>query len=176
MRRHADGGAPGAEQTGNRLALYIEDCAIVFVHHNTKSQSNQRAAQNMAGSGQIHAWADFGLYITEKREAFDFVEVDMTHETKYTGTRELCFRIRGLPDVWEPEEFVKQVTTPRQSKGGKARSAGNPSMDDLDGAQAPASVRVRQFIRSHPEATVKEIAAGAGVAERTVRKVRGGDE
>ena len=31
MRRHADGGAPGAEQTGNRLALYIEDCAIVFI-------------------------------------------------------------------------------------------------------------------------------------------------
>lgn len=152
------------------------DCAIIFVHHNTKAQSNQRAAQNMAGSGQIHAWADFGLYITEKREAFDFVEVDLTHETKYTGTRELCFRIRGLPDTWDPEEYVKETTPRPKSNGPKRRptnrSTGNPSEDDLEGAKAPASVRIKAFLRSHPRASVREIAEGAGVAERTVRKIR----
>lgn len=156
------------------------DCAIAFVHHNTKSQGNERAAQNMAGSGQIHAWADFGLYITQKTE--DNI-IAFTHETKYTGTNNLKFKLEGLeedPQRYEPTEWVGHLASPKQNNGGGRRPTprrkGNPDENDLEGAQAPASVRVRQFIRANPEATVKEIAAGAGVAERTVRKVRGGDE
>lgn len=45
MRRHTDGGAPGAEQAGNRLAVYIEDCAIVFVDF--------QAAQGQGPKGKI---------------------------------------------------------------------------------------------------------------------------
>ena len=32
MRRHTDGGAPGAEQAGNRLAVYIEYSAVAFIN------------------------------------------------------------------------------------------------------------------------------------------------
>lgn len=148
----------------------LENCALTFVHHNTKAQSNGRAAQNMAGSGQIHAWADFGMYVTEKRENGNTIELDFTHETKYTGTNELTFRVDGLPDVWRPEEFVKTAPT-RGKKGGETEDL---TMDDLDTAQAPALVRVRNYIRKHPEATVKEIAAAVNVAERTVRKAKNG--
>ncbi len=141
------------------------ECAIAFVHHNTKAQGNQRAAQNMAGSGQIHAWADFGLYITEKREGFDFVEIDVTHETKYTGTREMCFKMTGLPDRWEPEEFVK-------SKSSTRRNGSDVSTDDLDGAQAPAAVRIRQYLRANPDATSDEVASALAIGKRTVTRYR----
>lgn len=144
------------------------DCALAFVHHNTKAQANTRAAQNMAGSGQIHAWADFGIYITEKREGFDFVEVDFTHETKYTGTRELRFRMEGLPDIWMPEERMVEVTRKR----GSTPRVGNPSEDDLEGAQAPAAIRVRQYVRKHPNATNKQVASAIGVSERSVTRHR----
>ena len=140
------------------------DCAIAFVHHNTKAQSNQRAAQNMAGSGQIHAWADFGIYITEKREGFDFAEVDLTHETKYTGTRELRFRMEGLPDKWDPEERMVEATSPSSAK-----KRGNPTPDDLE-KDPPASVRVKQYFRANPTATGQEAAKDLNLGIRTVRR------
>jgi len=140
------------------------DCAIAFVHHNTKAQTNTRAAQNMAGSGQIHAWADFGIYITEKREGFDHVEVDFTHETKYTGTRELRFRMEGLPDQWSPEERAIEVKTKSEPR------KGNPSEDDLEGAKAPAQIRVRQYFRENPTATGQEAAADLNLGIRTIRR------
>lgn len=148
------------------------DCAIVFVHHNTKAQSNQRAAQNMAGSGQIHAWADFGIYITEKREMIDMVEVDLTHETKYTGTRELCFRMEGLPDRWSPDEQLRETRPPKSRPGGTSRQRrrGNPSEDDLEGANAPLSVRIREYKRANPDATGQEIAEELNCGIRTVRR------
>ncbi|WEV84098.1 RecA-like DNA recombinase [Mycobacterium phage Muddy] len=145
-----------------------ENCALVFVHHNTKAQANGRAAQNMAGSGQIHAWADFGIYVTEKRENGPTIELDFTHETKYTGTNELTFRVAGLPDRWDPEEYVK--STP--SKGRKYTDDDELTEDDLAGHKAPAAVRVQQYVRSCPDATTAEIAAACGVTERTVRRVR----
>lgn len=142
------------------------DCAIAFVHHNTKAQSNSRAAQNMAGSGQIHAWADFGIYITEKREGYDFVEVDFTHETKYTGTRELRFRIEGLPDKWDPEERNREVTK---------KKSGNPTYDELE-KDPPASVlnaqRIRAYFRNYPDATGQQAATDLGVSLRTIRRHR----
>lgn len=138
------------------------DCAIAFVHHNTKSQTNTRAAQNMAGSGQIHAWADFGIYITEKREAFDHVEVDFTHETKYTGTRELRFRMTGLPDHWLPEEQMIEVTN-------KKKNRDNPTEDELD-HEPPTSIRVRQYFRHNPNATGQEAAHDLNLGIRTIRR------
>jgi hypothetical protein len=154
------------------------DCAIVFVHHNTKSQSNERAAQNMAGSGQIHAWADFGIYITQKTE--DNI-IAFTHETKYTGTNQLKFKLEGLeedPQRYDPVEWVGHLTAPPAQRNGRSSKAktGNPNEDDLEGAQAPAKVRVRAFIRQHPEATVRVIAEGCGVSERTVRGVKNGSK
>lgn len=79
-------------------------CAMLFVHHNTKAGSNARAGQNMAGSGQIHAWADWGIYVTEKIEANN--RLTMAIETKYTGTTVVAYEIRGLPDAYEPTPVV----------------------------------------------------------------------
>jgi hypothetical protein len=138
------------------------NCAIAFVHHNTKAQSNQRAAQNMAGSGQIHAWADFGIYITEKREALDWVEVDFTHETKYTGTRELRFRMEGLPDRWDPEEKLIELPPKEKMKD-------NPSHDELDN-RVPAAIRIRKYFRANPNATGQQAADDLGLGIRTIRR------
>lgn len=155
------------------------DCAIAFVHHNTKSQSNDRAAQNMAGSGQIHAWADFGIYITQKTE--DNI-IAFTHETKYTGTTQLKFKIEGLeeePQRYDPVEWVGHMPTSPKQNGRPARTApkkGNPSEDELESAKAPAKVRVKAYIRSHPDATVREVAEECGVAERTVRGIKNGSK
>lgn len=152
-----------------------EDCAIAFVHHNTKSQGNERAAQNMAGSGQIHAWADFGIYIMQKTE--DNI-IAFAHETKYTGTQQLKFKLEGLdedPQRYDPVEYVGNMPNAKQN-GRPARTVkqGNPAENDLEGedGKPPVSIRIRAFVRKHPEATVKEIAIGAGCSERTVRKVR----
>lgn len=143
------------------------DCAIMFVHHNTKAQSNERAAQNMAGTGQIHAWADFGIYITEKREAFDWVEVDFTHETKYTGTRDLRFKMEGLPDKWVPEEQLRNDHTAKKAKRGKGDEV---SEDDLTGSKEPTNIQVRRFFRENPTATGQEAALALGIGVRTVRR------
>lgn len=148
-----------------------QHCAMCFVHHNTKSQGNERAGQNMAGSGQIHAWADFGLYVHQKTD--DNI-ISFTHETKYTGTNHLKYKIEGLeedPQRYEPVEWVGIL--PKANATAGQRRGGNPSSNDLEGAQAPASVRVKQYIRTNPDSTVKEVATACGVAERTVRKVRG---
>lgn len=143
------------------------DCAIAFVHHNTKAQTNTRAAQNMAGSGQIHAWADFGIYITEKRESFDFVEVDFTHETKYTGTRELRFRMEGLPERWVPEERMIEVST--------AKKKGNPTFDDLE-KSPPVSVvnaqKIRAYFRNYPDSTRQQAAEELGLSVKTIDRHR----
>ncbi len=140
------------------------DCAVIFVHHNTKAQSNPRAAQNMAGSGQIHAWADFGIYITDKREGFDWVEVDFTHETKYTGTRELRFKMEGLPERWDPEERLIEVK-------GKQKS-GNPTAEDLEGANAPVGVvnrqKIRAYFRNNPDNTRHQAATDLGLSIKTI--------
>ena len=151
------------------------DCAITFVHHNTKAQSNQRAAQNMAGSGQIHAWADFGIYITEKREGMDHVEVDFTHETKYTGTRELCFRMEGLPDKWDPEERLREVVKRNGRKVDAAVDAEGNLEIDMSTVTTPrrqqkgANERlIRAYLKSNPEATNAEIIAATGLSRSVV--------
>lgn len=80
------------------------DCAMAIVHHNTKGGTNARAGQNMSGSGQIHAWADWGIYVTEKKEHNN--QITMAVETKYTGTVTLSYEIQGLPDEYRPTPVV----------------------------------------------------------------------
>ncbi|QOP64430.1 DNA primase/helicase [Gordonia phage Orla] len=77
--------------------------AMLIVHHMTKAGSNERAGQNMAGSGQIHAWADFGVYVTNKEERTGTATLTFNHETKYTGTNTYKFTVDGLDNkVWNP--------------------------------------------------------------------------
>jgi hypothetical protein len=81
---------------------------MLFVHHNTKAGSNSRAGQNMSGSGQIHAWADFGIYAQEKDERSN--RLTFSAETKYTGTESMTFEMSGLdedPQEWRPRYVLK---------------------------------------------------------------------
>lgn len=86
------------------------NCAMLLVHHMNKASGSSRAGQNMAGSGQIHAWADYGIYCIEKDNDN---KLTFDHETKYTGTTRLHFAFEGLdhtPQAWEPREIVKGAT------------------------------------------------------------------
>lgn len=141
------------------------NCTMCFVHHNTKGQGNARAGQNMVGSGQIHAWADFGLYCKEKT---DDNKLTFDHETKYTGTRELKFHMVGLdqdPQQWMPEEFI---STP----GARAMSQDEDLGERVAKAKVPASLRVRRYLRQHPDASNQEVAKELGVGLRTVTRHR----
>lgn len=81
-----------ARQTGTTMSI---------IHHMRKDQTGSaRAGQNMAGSGQIHAWADWGLYVKEKDEKLGMLLID--HETKYTGTNAMKFLVNELPERWAP--------------------------------------------------------------------------
>lgn len=135
---------------------------MCFVHHNTKNQGNERAGQNMTGSGQIHAWADFGIYIRNKTE--DNV-ITFSHETKYTGTQELSYKLEGLEEDPPRYEAVPWVTSSTKSKG-------DPTPEDLEGSRAPVSVRIRNYMRTNPAAGTTEIARAVGCAERSVRKYK----
>lgn len=147
------------------------DCAIIFVHHNTKSQGYERAAQNMAGSGQIHAWADFGLYVQQKTE--DNI-IAFTHETKYTGTNQLKFKLEGLeedPQRYDPVEWVGHLPK-GNATAGRGRKTGEPTSDDLEGTQAPAVQRARDYLRKNPDASNAEVAKALKIGERSVSRAR----
>lgn len=83
--------------------------AVLIVHHMTKAMGSERAGQNMAGSGQIHAWADYGLYVINKDEKTHTVK--FAHETKYTGSVVREFRIEGITEEqWHPVEVITDHT------------------------------------------------------------------
>jgi hypothetical protein len=83
------------------------DCGLVFVHHNTKAGAYVRAGQNMAGSGQLHAWADFGLYIQEVKPHPGGATVLLESENKFGTSASLKFQIDGLDrGTWNPYEVT----------------------------------------------------------------------
>ncbi len=109
-----------------KVIARTHDCAMLFVHHNTKSGANTRAGQNMAGSGQIHAWADMGIYIMDKTND-NKITFDL--ETKFTQTVKLIYHLDGLednPKRWIPREVLKD------------EAAGSGRTDDIHTAKAPA--------------------------------------
>ena len=101
------------------------NCAMLIVHHNKKTSqpgSAANAAANMSGSVQIHAWTEFGIYITEKKDIAVKGVSDLRFivETKHTITKYHKFRIALVgksilaadddsgevmeEGVWDPEE------------------------------------------------------------------------
>lgn len=109
-----------------KVIARAHDCAMLFVHHNTKAGGNSRAGQNMAGSGQIHAWADMGIYITDKTND-NKITFDL--ETKFTQTNRLTYHLSGLdndPKEWLPREVLKD------------ESAGSGREVDLSTVRIPA--------------------------------------
>jgi hypothetical protein len=85
-------------------------CAIVLVHHNTKGGQNNRGAMNMAGSGQIHAWADCGIYVHSREGNELKVEI----ETKFGANRTTHISLdslnveQGERPLWLPREVLKE--------------------------------------------------------------------
>lgn len=106
--------------------------AVCFIHHNTKSggaafkpgeMSVTRASTRMMGSGQLHAWADCGLYIRDKQGDHVIIEV----ENKQQEDR--VIKVRILPQrknenegfIWNPRievvhEADKSDVQPIQKK------------------------------------------------------------
>ena len=156
------------------------NCAMLFVHHMTKASDNERAGQNMSGSGQIHAWADFGIYARNKD---DQNRLTFQHETKYTGTVNQTFWLKGLDDEpkrWEPEEVL--MTDRAATQGSIVHTDGTIDVDLSDepsGKKLPKMHEQKREAKIRNQARARELAdAGkdldfisraVGVSVRTVK-------
>lgn len=124
--------------------------AMLIVHHMVKSSISERAGQNMAGSGQVHAWTDFGFYIKDKQEKAGAVTLVLDHETKYTSTQTFTFTI-DLDKGWAPEQPVDvphgaQSTTPyNRVKASILEAIGHP--DDVDPMGADLDISPQRRLR-----------------------------
>ena len=165
------------------------NCAMVLVHHNTKGGQAQRGAMNMAGSGQIHAWADCGMYV-HNREGN---ELKVELETKFGANRTTHISLASLDlehdeeigrPLWLPREIIKEEdgtglhTGPARDSGRGRRRAngelrGNETRKDRTAA---VTERVRAFKVEHPDASVRTIAAAlemsVGSVSNHLRKIR----
>lgn len=134
----------------------VHDCAMALVHHNTKAGTNARAGQNMSGSGQIHAWADWGIYVVDKQEHNN--RLTMQIETKYTGTSTVAYEMRGLPEEWLPTPVVTDSdlahTAPKDNIHDRSRNQRNDNITKL--------MEMRDDGKSN-----KEIRIALGVSDRT---------
>lgn len=131
------------------------NCAILLVHHNTKSGDNSRAGQNMAGSGQIHAWTDFGIFAKEKNNKNELVfEV----ETKYSGTKIVSVAYEGLDDgKFEPRLILtdeQAITGNTIVIEGNNFKAANDAMKERKQKKIQ---RLSNYLEEHPLATRAEM-------------------
>lgn len=168
-------------------------CSITFVHHNTKGAQNKRGAMNMAGSGQIHAWADWGLYFREREGS----NLELEVETKSGSNRVFHVRIPGLdierPDdiekdagtasvVWNPEEYVPDLDedhTKEPTKESTRRGKRNPRTGDFRKARQKQAdknkaagdanrEKVRKYKQEHPDASIRAIGEAVGLSKSAV--------
>lgn len=107
------------------------DIAFCIIHHNTKSAGSTfkpgvaevtRASTRMMGSGQLHAWADCGIYIRDKQGPDVILEI----ETKAGEDKALRVRIEKDENgewVWNPvlvyhsDAEVKEEIEPIRKSG-----------------------------------------------------------
>lgn len=88
------------------------NCAMILIHHNRKSSDSTRAGQNMSGSGQIHAWGDCGIYITDKKESklHNTTDIHFEVETKYTSSMKMTYRVEwGEEGLWNINYIIPDV-------------------------------------------------------------------
>lgn len=169
-------------------------CAVIIVHHNTKGQGNERAAQNMSGSGQIHAWANWGMYIQER--IGNSVRFEL--ERKSGASKTLAYAIDGLieTDIEDIETdggtreawFPRGITLhngrlprpthraePQDDRGQRDPKTGEkrePKRNEVNEKRAAEALKLRQKIREIKEADPKRsnrsIATHLGVSPGTV--------
>jgi AAA domain/RepB DNA-primase N-terminal domain len=131
------------------------ECAMVVVHHMKKDMKSARAGQNVAGSQQIHAWADAGMYFNEKPAAGADITFDL--ETKSTSTETLSYRIEGM-DVgrFEPQYIPPSVETSRPTRERKV-----PTGESIANAEPPKAIQrkraIAKYLKVNPDATKREI-------------------
>ncbi|QCW22390.1 RecA-like DNA recombinase [Gordonia phage Agatha] len=157
---------------------------MLIVHHMTKSNVSDRAGQNMAGSGQIHAWADYGFYITKKEEKTGTATVTFNHETKYTGTNVMKFTVEGIDDgQWDPQ--VQDADTGAEVSGKAANvliarireAVPNPDATDPLGADLNMSGHTRlkrayiKYVMDSGSASVVDLCEATGLAKKGMMKV-----
>ncbi|UVK59626.1 DNA primase/helicase [Gordonia phage Survivors] len=160
--------------------------AILIVHHMTKSAVSDRAGQNMAGSGQIHAWADYGVYVTNKEERTGTATITFNHETKYTGSNTMKFTVDGLDDKrWSPTMVRGEDqahTTPNRSQASMKEAVGNPASVDPLGAdldlsasarlkRAYVKVRAESAMADHEPLDVHDVMEVMGLSKNAVMKL-----
>lgn len=162
----------------------VTGATMLIVHHMTKSAVSDRAGQNMAGSGQIHAWADYGFYITKKEEKTGTATVTYNHETKYTETQLLRFTVEGIDEGrWDPQ--VQDAATGAEVSGKEANrllahmreEVPNPDAVDPLGADMSISAGARikrayvKALMDRGHVTITEICEGTGLAKKGAMKV-----
>lgn len=157
---------------------------MLIVHHMTKSAVSDRAGQNMAGSGQIHAWADFGFYITKKEEKTGTATITFNHETKYTGTNVMKFTVEGIDEGrWDPQ--VQDADTGAEVSGKAANvliarireAVPNPDAVDPLGADLSMSGHTRlkrayiKHVMDSGRASIVDLCEETGLAKKGMMKV-----
>jgi hypothetical protein len=151
------------------------NCAMLFVHHNTKAGSNSRAGQNMSGSGQIHAWADFGIYAQEKDERSN--RLTFSAETKYTGTESMTFEMAGLdedPQEWRPryvlkdEDAISTGISVDFSTSGDGPKKGQERNQQRAKEKAERMNECREILSHSPQASPLDISRRLGVSVKTI--------
>lgn len=162
----------------------VTDTTMLIVHHMTKSAVSDRAGQNMAGSGQIHAWADYGFYITNKEEKTGTATISLNHETKYTGTTQMKFTVTGIDDgQWDPivldgdtgaemPRKEQNIVTARMREAVPEPDVTDPLGADLDiaGVRRLRRAYVKHLIETGTT-SVNEIADLSGVKKGATMKV-----
>jgi len=138
----------------------------------------------MAGSGQIHAWADFGFYITKKEEKTGTATVTFSHETKYTGTNVMRFVVEGIDDGrWDPQ--VQDAETGAEVSGKAANliiarireAVPNPDAVDPLGADLNMSghTRMKRAYIKHcmdsGQTSIVDLCEDTGLAKKGIMKV-----
>lgn len=155
------------------------DCAMILVHHNTKGGQNNRGAMNMAGSGQIHAWADCGIYVHSREGNELKVEI----ETKFGPNRTTHLSLESLEEtdegrgLWLPREVVKVQEEmgvdsgrgSRDPKTGKKRGA--PAFIAQGQETKAANLQKMKELMADGTTDYGEIAQILGVSRRTVSSV-----
>lgn len=158
------------------------NCAMILVHHNTKGGQNNRGAMNMAGSGQIHAWADCGIYVHSREGNELKVEI----ETKFGPNRTTHLSLESLEEtdegrgLWLPREVVKTeedmgVSSGRTNKGmrdpktGQKRDKTPQYVKDKQEAKALRLEKLKELVADGTTSHT-ELAQLLNVSKDTIRR------
>lgn len=148
------------------------DIAFCIIHHNTKGAGSSfkpgvaevtRASTRMMGSGQLHAWADCGIYVRDKQGA------DVILETETKSSEDKAYRIRieqNEPDVFNWNPVIQQFSDVAEQK-----EAVSP-IQKQNGRQTPVIVRDLRKLGAIDERRAKAIDSLTEILGKTNSNLR----